>query len=229
MTRRLDSIQRSGYLEPFEPDEDNLARVVEKLPLARPEDEDLARGALLYILEEFHTQRLNIEYAKPVKKDLRDLKKLLKLVKKVKNGEPFDKAWRAANEFAQSLSSTNEVLHRRLRWAFRPKGLRFPLPPDQLSDHEEIIAGLVDTIAGEDGRGRPTDRPAIWLANRLYDFWKQFTDLGTTTDSRDLLVMGPFPSFVQTAGKLVDKHFRALHPVRVVNEHHAAKRRSRTS
>jgi hypothetical protein len=204
-------------MEPLDLSEEDLIGVFDKLPLARPEEEPQARERLHEILEEFHTRQVRLVRPESCKADLVDLAELLRLVTEARQGE----SWDSAAEYLRSLSSRNPVLRQRLKWAFRHGGLGDPRTLETLGDHEEVISRLSREIQAEHGRGRPSEWPEHWLAHRIYEFWRRFTERGTSRYNWDWEAendRGPFVDFLEAAGKLVDPHFNGPYFARLVHE-----------
>jgi hypothetical protein len=223
MSDRLKSARRASYIQPAEVTEEDLTRVLCQISFRSPEEEQLARERLRDILDEFYTRRESTEFASSRDTDVQDLELLLARIRDAK----LTGNWHRASEVIRWLAGSdpqahlpNLTLKQRIGLEFGHHGLSDPSVLEKLTDPEGTIERLLQKIKDESRSGRREDHPGRWLANRLFDLWRQFCDESTSRNNwmgDAPYDGGPFPDFVRAVGKLVDPHFNGYDFAREVH------------
>jgi hypothetical protein len=223
MNDRLKSARRASYIQSAEVTEEDLTRVLRQISFRSPEEEPLARERLREILDEFYTQRESTEFASSRDTDVQDLELLLDRIRDAKrtgdrHGVREVIRWLGGSD--PQAHPPNLALRHRIGLELGHHGLSDPSVLEKLTDPEGTIERLLQKIKDESRSGRREDHAGRWLANRLFDLWRQFCDESTSRNNwmdEAPYDRGPFPDFVRAVGKLVDPHFNGYDFAREVH------------
>ena len=231
-SRLPDSVQHGGFGEPHGIPPEEVSRVLEELPLRDESDPIRARRNFELLLSEYATRRMSERRAKPKAEVLATVVHIRGLFRSAAERGNFIELADYLRVLKGGEFNQNEadpVTFQRVRWALDRPRITDSNVLATLEDPDSVLAQLEDEIRHESARGRPEQNQEIWLVNRLFDFWKNFTGKGTITKARSSTEPGPFVEFAQSTVRLFEPEFLASHTVRIVHERRMEARKSQPS